>query len=91
MWLGSINSISGWFLYWSMRWLISDLVRDAYNLLDARIGLEFKMVELELWSRNLTDTQYYQEFSPGEYVGSPDDVGWRGQPRSMGVAVSVKF
>lgn len=64
---------------------------DAYNLLDARLGLEFKMFELELWGRNLTDTQYYQEFSPGQFVGSPDDVAWRGQPRSVGVAVSVKF
>lgn len=64
---------------------------DAYSLLDARIGLEYKNWELGLWGRNLLNTQYYQEFSPGEFVGSPDDVGWRGQPLSVGTTISVKF
>ena len=64
---------------------------DAYSLLDARIGLSYKNWKLDIWGKNLTDTQYYQEFSPGEFVGSPDDVAWRGQPLSIGTAISVKF
>ncbi len=64
---------------------------DAYQLLNARIGLEFKSWEFELWGNNLMDTQYYEEFSPGEYVGSPDDVGWRGRPRSFGTTISFNF
>ncbi|WP_298497728.1 TonB-dependent receptor [uncultured Algibacter sp.] len=64
---------------------------DAYSLLDARIGLTYKNWKLELWGRNLTDKQYYQEFSPGEYVGSPDDVAWRGQPLSIGTSITVNF
>jgi len=64
---------------------------DAYSLLDARIGLSYKNWKLDIWGKNLTDQQYYQEFSPGEFVGSPDDVAWRGRPLSIGTAISVKF
>ncbi|PWH82327.1 hypothetical protein DIS18_08725 [Algibacter marinivivus] len=64
---------------------------DAYSLLDARIGLSYKNWQLDIWGKNLTDKQYYQEFSPGEFVGSPDDVAWRGQPLSVGTAISIKF
>jgi iron complex outermembrane receptor protein len=68
-----------------------DFTTDAYSLLEARFGLEYKNWKLEFWGKNLTDKQYYQEFSPGEFVGSPDDVAWRGQPLSFGTAISVKF
>ena len=64
---------------------------DAYSLLDARLGLSYKSWKLEVWGKNLTDKQYYQEFSPGEFVGSPDDVAWRGQPLTVGTSISVKF
>lgn len=64
---------------------------DAYSLLEARLGLSYKNWKLEVYGKNLTDQQYYQEFSPGEYVGSPDDVAWRGQPLTIGSSISVKF
>ncbi|WP_298367128.1 TonB-dependent receptor [uncultured Lutibacter sp.] len=64
---------------------------NAYSLLDARIGLTYNNWKLELWGKNLTDKQYYQEFSPGEFVGSPDDVAWRGQPLTVGTSISFKF
>ncbi|MDB4225951.1 TonB-dependent receptor, partial [bacterium] len=64
---------------------------DSYSLLDARIGLSYKNWKLDIWGKNLTDKQYYQEFSVGEFVGSPDDVGWRGRPLSVGTAISVRF
>ena len=64
---------------------------DAYSLLDARIGFGYKNWQLDIYGRNLTDQQYYQEFSPGEFVGSPDDVGWRGQPLTIGTALSFRF
>lgn len=63
----------------------------AYSLLDARIGLSYKNWKLDIWGKNLTDKQYYQEFSPGEFVGSPDDVAWRGRPLSVGTAISLRF
>ena len=64
---------------------------DSYSLLDARIGLSYKNWKLDIWGKNLTDKQYYQEFSVGEFVGSPDDVGWRGRPLSIGTAISLRF
>ena len=63
----------------------------SYSLLDARIGFAYKNWKLDIWGKNLTDTQYYQEFSPGEFVGSPDDVAWRGRPLSIGTAITLKF
>jgi iron complex outermembrane recepter protein len=64
---------------------------DAYSLLGARIGLAYKNWKLDIWGKNLTDKLYYKEFSPGEFVGSPDDVAWRGQPLSVGTAISLTF
>jgi iron complex outermembrane recepter protein len=64
---------------------------DAYSLLDARIAFTYKNWKLDIWGKNLTDKQYYQEFSPGEFVGSPDDVAWRGQPLTIGTSISLKF
>ncbi|MEP0985080.1 TonB-dependent receptor [Ekhidna sp.] len=66
-------------------------ISDAYNLLDSRFSLGYKNWEFALWGRNLTNTQYYQEFSIGEFFGSPEDVGWRGQPRAFGAELAVKF
>ena len=64
---------------------------DAYSLLDARIGVGYKNWKLEVYGKNLMDTQYYQEFSPGEFVRSPDDVAWRGQPLTIGTSLSVQI
>ncbi|ANQ52481.2 TonB-dependent receptor [Flammeovirga sp. MY04] len=64
---------------------------DAYKLLNARVSMTYKKFEFEVWGNNLTNQQYYQEFSPGQFVGSPDDVGWRGQPLSVGTALTVRF
>lgn len=64
---------------------------DAYALLNARMGFSFKNWRLDVWGKNLTDKQYYQEFSPGEFVGSPDDVAWRGQPLAIGTSLALKF
>ncbi|MGC6430840.1 MAG: TonB-dependent receptor [Jejuia sp.] len=64
---------------------------DAYSLLNARIAFTYKNWKLDIWGKNLTDQQYYQEFSPGEFVGSPDDVAWRGQPLTVGTTLAVKF
>lgn len=68
-----------------------EFTSNSYSLLSANFGFEFKKWKLEIWGKNLTDKQYYQEFSPGEFVGSPDDVAWRGQPLSIGTSVSVTF
>ncbi len=87
---GFLNLDSTGKTYWHESNLAANTT-DAYSLLDARIGLGYKNWKLELYGKNLMDTQYYQEFSPGEFVGSPDDVGWRGQPLTVGTSLSVQF
>ena len=63
----------------------------AYSLLDARIAISGEKWSFAVYGKNLTDQQYYQEFSPGEYVGSPDDVAWRGRPLTIGTSFSINF
>ncbi len=87
---GFINLNRTGTIYWHESNLVSQ-VSDPYYLLDARISLEYKKWELALFGRNLFDTQYYQEFYPGEFVGSPEDIGWRGQPLTFGANISVKL
>ncbi|KXX68142.1 TonB-dependent receptor [Flammeovirga sp. SJP92] len=70
---------------------LEEHISDAYNLLNARFSVSYKMFEFEVWGNNIMNQQYYQEFSPGQFVGSPDDVAWRGQPRSFGTAMTFRF
>jgi iron complex outermembrane receptor protein len=58
--------------------------RDPVNLVDARLGLESGKWTLTAWSRNLTNTIYNAEYSPGNFL-------WKAQPRSYGVEFGYKF
>ena len=58
--------------------------RDPVDLVDARIGLEGDRWSATLWSRNLTDEEYNQEFSPGGFL-------FRALPRRYGVEFGYKF
>lgn len=63
--------------------------RDAYSLLNARIGLESEKWTITAWGRNLTDEEYLQEVIPApEFGGSfiHNSIG-----RSYGVNVSYSF
>lgn len=66
---------------------------DPFSLLDLRLGLTFnKNFGISLWANNLLDTEYYQEYLPGEISGSAaGDIAWIGKPRTIGVDLSVKF
>lgn len=66
---------------------------DPYSLLDLRFGLTFnKRIGVTLWANNTLDTDYYQEYLPGEISGSAaGDIAWIGKPRTVGVDLSVKF
>ncbi|MCY4357066.1 MAG: TonB-dependent receptor [Gammaproteobacteria bacterium] len=49
----------------------SQSARDAFDLLDLRIGVETERWALTAWGRNLTDEQYLQEIIPApEFGGS---------------------
>ena len=61
-----------------------DFTSDAYQLLDAQIGLTMNKFKVSLWGRNILNEQYYLEYL--DY-----GVGWRGTPATVGATVSVTF
>jgi iron complex outermembrane receptor protein len=67
----------------------SKMKRDAYALVNARIGLEGDRWGVTLWGRNLTDEEYLQEIIPApEFGGS---FIHNSPARSYGVEVRYSF
>ena len=58
--------------------------RDPVSLLDARLGLSGGAWGVTAWTRNLTDTKYNAEFSPGGFL-------FRAQPRRYGIQLDYHF
>ncbi len=58
--------------------------RDPVNLIDLRAGVEADRWSVTAWSKNLTNTIYNEEFSPGGFL-------WRALPRRYGVDFAFKF
>jgi len=58
--------------------------RDPVNLLDLRLGLQGEKWTVTAWSKNLTNTIYNAEFSPGGFL-------WRALPRRYGVDFEYRF
>jgi iron complex outermembrane receptor protein len=66
--------------------------RDPVNLVDLRLGLKGDKWSATLWSKNLTNTLYNAEFSPG--AAGPVQAGgflWRALPRRYGVDFDYRF
>jgi iron complex outermembrane receptor protein len=63
--------------------------RDPVSLVDARIGLQGGKWALTAWSKNLTDTKYNAEFSPGNVGGA--GFLWRALPRRYGLNFDYHF
>ena len=65
--------------------------QDAYTLVNARVGVEWRRLSIDGWARNLFDTRYipvafaYDTFAPSGFVGE------MGRPRTLGVTVGVRF
>jgi iron complex outermembrane recepter protein len=58
-----------------------------YSILDSKISFIRKNIQLDLWGRNLTDTDYesyYFEMAPNSFIQS-------GRPMQLGVNLSVNF
>ncbi|MDB9801245.1 TonB-dependent receptor [Flavobacteriaceae bacterium] len=68
----------------------------AYTIFNARVGYETDLWSAYLWGRNVFDEQYGTR---GFYFGNEPDQGWAaakqyiryGDPRQLGLTVSVKF
>ncbi|ARS27039.1 TonB-dependent receptor [Sphingomonas sp. KC8] len=67
------------------------VVTHSYGLLNGRLGLSdaggIEGLRIAIWGRNLTNTNYYANFFALGDVGA----AMMGEPRSMGVDVSMKF
>jgi iron complex outermembrane receptor protein len=63
--------------------------RDPVSLVDLRLGLQGEKWALTAWSKNLTNTIYNSEFSPGNVGGS--GFLWRALPRRYGVDFDYHF
>ncbi|MGH8221274.1 MAG: TonB-dependent receptor [Steroidobacteraceae bacterium] len=58
--------------------------RDPVNLVDLRLALQGERWTVTAWSKNLTNTIYNAEFSPGGFL-------WRALPRRYGVDMEYRF
>ena len=58
--------------------------RDPVSLLDLRLGLQATRWSITAWSKNLTNTIYNGEFSPGGFL-------WKALPRRYGVDFDYRF
>jgi iron complex outermembrane recepter protein len=63
--------------------------RDPVNLVDLRLGLQAEKWTITAWSKNLTNTTYNAEFSPGNVGGS--GFLWRALPRRYGLDLDYRF
>jgi iron complex outermembrane recepter protein len=63
--------------------------RDPVSLVDLRLALLAKQWSLTAWSKNLTNTIYNAEFSPGNVGGA--GFLWRALPRRYGIDLAYKF
>ena len=59
-------------------------VRSPVDLLDVRGGIEGETWSLIVWGKNITDTKYNTEFSPGGFV-------WKAKPARWGVDITKRF
>lgn len=66
-------------------------VQDPVDLVSARLGIESTGWSVTLWGRNLTDAEYYADYNPMQFSGLPYDIGWRAQPRAVGIEGRVNF
>jgi iron complex outermembrane receptor protein len=63
--------------------------RDPVSLVDLRLGVQGEKWTVTAWSKNLTNTIYNAEFSPGNVGGS--GFLWRALPRRYGVDFDYRF
>ena len=67
--------------------LPEDLVQEAYGLLNTRIGITSKNLDLFLWGKNITDVAYY---SYGFGISGFNAASFA-LPRTFGASLTAKF
>lgn len=71
-------------IYWVEK---NDAKQKFYNLLDARVSFTKKRMSVELWGKNLTDTQYNSYF----FQAFGKSFVQRGRPMQLGVSVNLSL
>lgn len=66
-------------------------VQDSYDIVNARLGVEFGRYGFYAFGRNLLKAEYYTEFFQPKYSGLDVAIGYPGVPRTYGVEAKVKF
>lgn len=66
-------------------------VSSSYNLLNARFGLSFNNLSINVWGNNILDQQYISEFFGQPFSNGGGDLAWKGRPTTFGLDFSYKF
>jgi iron complex outermembrane receptor protein len=66
--------------------VINTIPQAAFSIVNTRIGVSTPVVDVFVWGRNLTDTQYLQYAYPFFLR-----AGFLGEPRALGAQVLVRF
>jgi iron complex outermembrane recepter protein len=66
-------------------------VQKSLNLVNGRAGIERHHWGVYLWTKNLTNQRYYEDYNPAKYSGLPYDIGSLAQPRTYGLEVKVTY
>jgi len=69
----------------------NDAASASYNLLNARFGLNFNNISINVWGSNILDQQYITEFFDQPFSNGGSDLSWRGNPAMYGLDLSYKF
>lgn len=73
-------------------WQIDNLdVQKSLDLVNARVGIEFTKWGLYVWSKNLTNEHYYEDYNSSKFSGLPYDIGSLAEPRTYGVEVRAHY
>jgi iron complex outermembrane receptor protein len=73
-------------------WQIDNVdVQRSINIVNLRAGVDGKHWSLYGFGRNIFNVQYYTDYNPGNFSGSPYDTGFRAQPATYGVEAKLKF
>ncbi|WP_034917715.1 TonB-dependent receptor [Gillisia sp. CAL575] len=69
----------------------NEAVSSSYNLLNARLGLTFSDLSINVFGNNILDQEYITEYFGQNFSNGSGDLTWKGQPATFGVDLSYKF
>ena len=75
-----------------MKWEAHNLdEQEDIHLLNLRASLDFNNYYISFWAENLTDEDYWQEFVSNEFTALNTDLGFKAQPRRVGLTAGLRF